>query len=190
MKKQFFYIAAVLVLISISCNNNDKDDSVRATGDSIPDSPPAMNPGDSTVSTSPDTNTQRETPVYMEVKSNKSVKIKRDEQTHSYVNAMTGQPLSFYYDPVNHDTFDSRGRIVSNALLLKNGVYSIDETKLKSKDDAIKMKNDQVKLKMNGVDGTIKDKEIKIKDKDDLYKEKTDSTKLKVKSDKMKMKSK
>ena len=73
-------------------------------------------------------------------------------KTLIYVDVTTRQPLSFYYDPVNHDTFDSRGRIVNNALVLTNGSYTIDETKIKSNKDAFKIKNDQIKLKMDNND--------------------------------------
>ena len=126
----------------------------------------------------------------MDLKTNKAVKFRQDENTHicgcNYPATIVS--LLRYYDPVNHDTSDSRGRIVNNALVLTNGSYTIDETKIKSNNDAFKIKNDQIKLKMDDNDIKMKDGDIKIKDKDDSYKDKIDTTKLKVKDDKMRLK--
>lgn len=127
----------------------------------------------------------------MDLTNNQSISVTMDSVSHQYVDMNTHKPLTYYYDPVVHDTFDSRGRIINNALVLTNDNYTLDETKIKSSDDAIKMKNDEMKMKMdNGGNMKMKDEDVKIKDKDDLYKEKTDSTKLKVKDGDMKVKEK
>lgn len=143
-----------------------------------------------TITTSQATSsTDRAMPVYYDLQTRQPIEVAQDENSRQYADVSTHKPLVFYYDPISLDTFDSRGRLVNNALILTNGDYSLDEAKIKSNDDAFKIKTDEMKMKIEK-DGDMKIKTdgMKIKDKDGKYKEKTVSAKIKVKDGKVKIK--
>lgn len=177
MKSNLMYLAAAIA-VTVSACNNAGDSSTVTTMDS----------SSSATIVTDNPNGSIELPTYMDVISNKPVTVMQDTVSRQYVDMDTHQPLTYYYNPITHDTFDARGRIVNNALVLTNGDYTIDESKIKSNNDDFKMKNGDMKMKMDDGDMKMKDGDMKVKDKDDVYKEKTDSTKLKVKDGKMKIK--
>ena len=172
MKKQFLLIGAVIMMGFAACNDNSTTDSTTGT-----DSAVSTNPGDTIISTTTTTtvrpieNFERRT--FYSVKTKKPVKLRMDTVYHYYVDASTNQqPDYYYYDPATRDTFDYYGRRLNNALILTDGNYTVDETRLTMQTD-------------NTSTG-----DIKIKAKDDKYKEKTDTSKVKVTDGKMKVKKK
>jgi hypothetical protein len=178
MKKQFLFLSAAFLFILGSCNNNAESDTDVTT-----DSSTSVTTAQGTAST--DTRAV----TYYDLQTNAPVEVTRDEKSHQYVEVSTHKPLTFYYDPISRDTFDVRGRLVNNALVLTDGKYTLDEAKVKSDEDAFKIKTDEMKMKMDS-DGDMKMKtdDKKIKDNDQKNKEKTDDSKLKVKDDKIKSK--
>ena len=179
MKKQFLFLSAASLLVLGSCNNNPDSDG-DVTNDSV---------AAATTTLQSNASTDTRGIAYYDLQTNSPVEVTQDEKTHQYVEVSTHKPLTFYYDPVSHDTFDVRGRLVNNALVLTEGKYKVDEAKVKSNEDAFKIKTNEMKMKVES-DGDMKMKtdDKKIKDKDDKYKEKTDDSKLKVKDDKIKVK--
>ena len=174
MKKQFLLIGAVIMMGFAACNDNSTTDSTTST-----DSAVTTNPGDTIISTTTTTTTtvrpieNFERRTFYSVKTKKPVKLRMDTVYHYYVDASTNQqPDYYYYDPATKDTFDYYGRRLNNALILTDGNYTVDETRLTMQTD-------------NTSTG-----DIKIKAKDDKYKEKTDTSKVKVTDDKMKVKKK
>lgn len=182
MKRKLMYLATATALMFSACNDSGNSSTVTTTDSTTM----ATSSNDVGMGNSGNSS---ETLTYVDVITNKPVAVMQDTVSHQYVDMNTHQPLTYYYNPISHDTFDARGRIVNNALVLTNGDYTIDESKIKSNDDAFKMKNGDMKMKMDDDgDMKMKDGDMKVKDKDDLYKEKTDSSKLKVKDGKMKIK--
>lgn len=180
MKKTLFFLITATAISLTACNESSNTES------------------DTTDSTSTVADNSEATPMgasnyvspYLDLKTNQTVNIGRDSVKNVYVNSETNDPLTYYYDPIAHDTFDSRGRLVNNALILTDGNYTTDEVKVKSNDDAFKAKYEDIKVKMDNNSAKMKSDDMKIKDKEDKYKEKTDSTKLKVTDDEIKMKEK
>ncbi len=158
MKNKIFYLFVTTILVATSCDQSGES---------------AIETSDSTTTTAgmDDTNMSGNSDVspYLDLKTNSPVYIDHDSVTHAYVNRDTRQPLSYYYDPITKDTFDARGRIVNNALVLTNGDFTIDEAKVKSNDDAFKAKYEHLKVKAVENSMKIKDEDIKIKAKDDKY---------------------
>lgn len=178
MKKQFLFLSAASLFMLGACNNN-ADTDADATGDSV------------TATTTSQNNASTDTRkvVYYDLQTKAPVEVTQDEKSHQYVEVSTHKPLTFYYDPVSQDTFDVRGRLVNNALVLTDGKYKVDEAKVKSDEDAFKIKTEEMKMKVES-DGDMKMKtdDKKVKSDEDTYKEKTDDSKLKVKDDKVKIK--
>ncbi len=181
MKKQFLLIGTAIIMGFTACNDNSKTETTANA-----DSTVTTNAGDTTVSTTTTTTTTTKTvrPIenferrtFYSVKTKKPVKLRMDTVYHYYVDATTNQqPDYYYYDPATKDTFDYYGRRLNNALIMANGDYTIDESR-------ITMQTDNTSTG-NTMDNT------KVKAKDDKYKEKTDTSKMKVNNDKMKMKKK
>ena len=128
MKKQLIILSGAIVLALGACN------------DSTTTTTPATAPGDTTIQKTTTTTTTTTTvhPIanfehrtFMSVKTGKPVKLRVDTIHHYYVEMETNQqPDYYYFDPVAHDTFDYRGRLLNNALIFNNGNYSIDESGL------------------------------------------------------------
>src|SRR5438045_3431958 len=133
MKKQFFLLGAAAIFGFAACNDNgtstttNKDTTATASGDSA-------------VTTSTTTTTRTAYPIsnfehrtFYSVKTHKPVKLRMDTVNHYYVDVSTNQqPDYYYYDPATKDTFDCWGRRLNNALILNNGDYTIDESRLSS----------------------------------------------------------
>ena len=176
MKKHFLLMGTAIIMGFAACNDNASTDTTNTDSSII-----TTNPGDTTISTTTTTTTTKtvrpienfERRTFYSVKTKKPVKLRMDTVYHYYVDASTNQqPDYYYYDPATKDTFDYYGRRLNNALILTDGNYTVDETRLTMQTD-------------NTSTG-----DIKIKAKDDKYKEKTDTSKVKVTDDKMKVKKK
>ncbi|MEJ7674132.1 MAG: hypothetical protein WKF59_15915 [Chitinophagaceae bacterium] len=182
MKKQFLLIGTFAILSLAACNDNGSATSTTNTDTTT------TNPGDTTIQTTTTTTTTTKTvhPIanfenrtFYNVKTKKPVKLRMDTVMHYYVDVTTNQqPDYYYYDPAAKDTFDYYGRILNNALILNNGDYSLDETRIYNND----MQSPNLDNKMTNTG------DAKTKQKGDMYKEKTDTSKLKVTDDKMKVK--
>jgi vacuolar-type H+-ATPase subunit B/Vma2 len=83
-------------------------------------------------------------------------------------------PVRFYVDLNTKDTIDGETGLIVNNTLLKNsdGVYAIDESKIKSNDTEVINSSENIKVKVYG----------------DKVKIKTDEKKIKINGDEMKMK--
>ena len=173
MKKQLLFLGGIILFGIVACNDTAPTTTTTAT-DSLKTSP-----GDTVVRTTTTTTTTTKTvhPIanfehrtFYSVKSHKPVKLRMDTINHYYVDMTSNsQPDYFYYDPATKDTFDYLGRVVNNALIMNNGDYTIDESRLSDN---------------NGVNTTTPDRtgNYKIKQQDGMYKEKTDTSKLKIKT--------
>ncbi len=179
MKKQFLLIGSALIIGFAACNDNSTETTANT------DSTVMTNAGDTTVSTTTTTTTTKtvrpienfERRTFYSVKTKKPVKLRMDTVYHYYVDASTNQyPDYYYYDPATKDTFDYYGRRLNNALIMNNGDYTIDESRISMETDNSSTGN------------TMGD--TKVKAKDDKYKEKTDTSKMKVTNDKMVIKKK
>ena len=179
MKKQFFLMGAAAILGFAACNDNGTSNTTKT------DSTTTTNPGDTTIQTTTTTTATTKTvhPIanfehrtFYNVKTHKPVKLRMDTVYHYYVDVNTNkEPDYYYYDPATKDTFDYWGRVLNNALMMNNGDYTIDETRLSTENTTTtpvqssdtgtmnstnKMNNGKMKIKQ-------KDDKIKIKSKDD-----------------------
>ena len=183
MKRQSAFITAITFFALSACNPT-------TTTTTTPNSDTMhLNAGDSSMTKTTTTTTTQVTVhqipnfdrrTFYNVKTHKIVKLKIDTVNHYYMDmSSNSKPDYFYYDPIAHDTFDYQGRVVNNALILNNGDYSLDESRLSSstQDMGNNMDTSMHSDHMNNGNS-------KIKQKDDKYKEKTDNSKVKV-TDKM-----
>lgn len=179
MKKQLLLIGTVAVFGFTAC---DDSSSSSTTGT------------DSTTNTNSTTTTNNpggaETKSVTDLRSGQTITIRRDTSTWRYVDVASGSVVGIYFDPVSHDTFDSRGYILNNALMSDNGNWTIVEERLWENPENVKIKDNDMKLKIEDDKMKMKTDDGKIKQEDGKYKEKTDSTKLKVTDDKIKSKDK
>ena len=190
MKKQLIILSGAIVLALGACN------------DSTTTTTPATAPGDTTIQKTTTTTTTTTTvhPIanfehrtFMSVKTGKPVKLRVDTIHHYYVEMETNQqPDYYYFDPVAHDTFDYRGRLLNNALIFNNGNYSIDESRIMDSNNGSTGTTDMENNDNSGTSTSTTDHtgKSKIKQKEDMYKEKTDNSKIKITDDKMKIKTK
>lgn len=179
MKKQFVLLGAAAIFAFAACNDNSKDSTTTNTDTT------ATAHGDSAVQTTTTTTTRTAYPIsnfehrtFYSVKTHKPVKLRMDTVNHYYVDVTTNQqPDYYYYDPATKDTFDYWGRRLNNALILNNGDYTIDESRLSSEyttpqsttpttttttDTSTMNASNAGKTKMKA-----KDDKVKIKSKDD-----------------------
>ncbi|MEO5781689.1 MAG: hypothetical protein ABIQ07_00370 [Ginsengibacter sp.] len=173
MKKQLFLLGCVATLSFAACNDSGTDTTTAK---------------DSTTTTTTQTNTERrgamianfDTRKFMDLKTNKPVKLHWDTVHYYYVDDSGTQPY-YYYDPIAKDTFDYWGRRLNGYITSSNGDYMLDESRMPAMD----MSAPTMDTASTSTSG-----DMKIKSKDDMYKEKTDSSKLKITDDKMKVKKK
>ena len=172
MKKQFLLLGVAAIFGFAACNDSSTD--TTTTTDST-----------ANTATTPTTITRGSeianfsTRTFMDVKTNKPVKLHWDTIHYYYVDESGNQPY-YYYDPSTKDTFDYWGRRLNDYLIYENNDYRIDEARIPPIE--VTVSTDTTTSSASG--------DMKIKAKDDKYKEKTDTSKLKVKEDKMKAKTK
>ncbi|MBA2563012.1 MAG: hypothetical protein H0V14_08885 [Chitinophagaceae bacterium] len=184
MKNQFALMAATVMLLFTACNDESSTSTTTDTDSTT----------NNTITTNNDNVTSGtndfEARSYMDLKTGIPLTLRRDTVTSRYVDVNTGSEVGYYYDPSTSDTFDSRGYILNNSLIMKDGNYTFDETKVMANPDNIKIKEGDSKVKIDHNSMKVKDDDGKIKERGDTYKEKTDSTKIKVTDDKLKVKNK
>ena len=167
MKKQLIYLGATLIFGLTACNENSTNT--------------ANNNGDSTKTTTSTTVGRRianfESRSFVNLKTGKPVKLRYDTVYHYYVDVETNkEPDYYYYDPAAHDTFDYLGRTLNNALIMDNGDYRIDETRIVH--DTV-MVTAPTTTDTTTISTTTNNANTKTKTK-----EKDDKTKTKTKTDK------
>lgn len=187
MKK---YLVIASVVLFAACNDDASTTTTTTSEDSstMSTTPAVASADTATVVTS--TPSAFESRSFVNLETGKAITVRRDTISNNYVDAATNQEVSYYYDPITKDTFDSRGYILNNSLTLTDGKYKVDEVKVSANPDNIKVKDEISKFKADHNSTKAKDDDDKVKEKGDMYKEKTDSTKLKVDDKKMKVKSK
>ena len=134
MHNPLLYFIAAILFFMISCQNMNSASS-KDLAASVNDH--ATDTGEMQI------------PEYYDLQTNRPVDVLKDTNSHQYVDLSTHKPLVYYYEAISHDTFDIRGRIINNALILKDGKYSIDETKIKSDMDAFKARANGMKKGTN-----------------------------------------
>ena len=174
MKKQLFLIGTAAVIGLAACNDNG-----TATKTTTDTTVVATNPGDTTIQTTTTTTTTTkivhpianfEKRTFYNVKTRKPVKLRMDTVLHYYVDVTTNkEPDYYYYDPSAKDTFDYYGRRLNNALIMNNGDYTIEESRLAPEytTNTSTPSADTMNTNMNNNSKT------KIKQKDDKTKIKT-----------------
>lgn len=175
MKKQLFLLGTAAILGFAACNDSATDSTT--TTDST-----ANNMSTATTTTGPTRGTEIanfSSRTFMDVKTNKPIKLRWDAERSYYVDESGSQPY-YYYDPATKDTFDYWGRRLNSYLIFDNGDWRVDEERFST--------GATVTVTDTSTTSTSGTGDLKIKAKDDKYKEKTDSTKLKVTDDKMKVK--
>lgn len=170
-------MGAAAILGFAACNDNSTSDTTKT------DTLTTTNPGDTTIQTTTTTTTTTKTvhPIanfehrtFYNVKTHKPVKLRMDTVLHYYVDVTTNkEPDYYYYDPAVKDTFDYWGRVLNNALIMNNGDYMVDETRLLSPTTPVQTIDT---VRMNSTDKMANGK-MKLKQKDD-------KTKIKTKEDK------
>ena len=177
MKKQFFLLGAAAAILGFAACNDSATDSTTTTDSTA-----------ATTATSTATGPTRGVEIanfsgrtFMDVKTNKPVKLRWDAERYYYVDESGNQPY-YYYDPATKDTFDYWGRRLNDYLIYDNNDYRVDESRIPSIDVNVSTTTDTSTSAASG--------NLKIKATDDKYKEKTDTSKLKVTDDKMKAKKK
>ena len=177
MKKNFTLLAAIAIVGVVACNDANKNSSTSDSVVVIPDN-------SNTTSTTIVRTRVLDNKEVIVLGSNKKLRLRYDTVHYYYVDAATNeQPISYYYDPETKDTFDYRGYNLNNALVFRNGTYSINEEKLMENSYNIEIRdgNKTVITNSNG-------EETKIKENVNSYKEKTDSSKIKITDRKTKTK--
>ncbi len=173
MKKQLL-LASATILVLAACNNGSENTSTNA--DSV------TKTTTTTVTKTTYSKNRLEKAKMVDIKTKKEIVLVYDTVHYYYVDAATKeQPKGYYYDEVSKDTFDYRGYIVNHSLILKDGDYMVDETKLFENPYNVEVKNDIMLAPEANVNK-------KIKDNGKVYKEKTDTSKIKITDRKTKIK--
>lgn len=132
-------------------------------------------------------------PLYVDIYTGEAIDIWFNPQKMMTINRKTNSPIEFYINTSNWDTVYGKGQFVVNNLIHKgdNGLYHLDENKVKLDGDELKIKDGNRKLKIDGDDIKIKENGEKFKYdlKDGEGKVKMDSTKLKADDGEVKLKS-
>jgi hypothetical protein len=198
MKRVFMPLCAIALLSVVSCNQSSTTEAGADSTSTTTTTTSTDAATGSTAAPSAATTTVDENASYVDLKSGKTIKVKKNQETGKYINSETNEPLMYYVNPSTADTFDVQGRVVNNALVKGPEGYTVDETKittdngkLKTQSDGdVKAKEGDVKAKVE-TDGDMKLKsgDSKEKIKDDTYKSKDASGKTKT-TDEGKTKSK
>ncbi len=115
--KKYFVIASVVLFAA--CNDDASTTTTTTSDDSsMMSTTPATAPVDTAkaVASAPSAFESRS---FLDIETGKSITVKRDTISNKYVNAATNREVSYYYDPITKDTFDSRGYILNNSLILR-----------------------------------------------------------------------
>ncbi len=124
-------IASLIIIGMPSCydNNNNTEPYVTKTLDSVNDFTI-----DSSSLIEPPTFVMRPDNTYVDLVTGRKVKVRVDTVSHSIIDVVTRQPVSFFIDPATKDTFDVKGRRVNNALIRGNhNSWTVNENNLNNK---------------------------------------------------------
>ena len=169
MKSKLLAIAIAASIVWTACNGTDTDtttsDSLVSTTTDAPTDNTTTDAG--TGNTTTDASTNRSTSFdesgsYVDLKTNKPIRLKHKEGSEDLVDYETNEPYTyFFYNPATKDTFDRSGNIVNHYLIKTgDGEYTLDGKRWKIKKDSdgdIKMKDgDETKIKYDASSGKTK----------------------------------
>jgi hypothetical protein len=128
--------------------------------------------------------------IYIDLRTGQPVDLYYSPRTNRTYSIVTNEPVDYYVNTVTGDTVYGRGRYIINNYLVRSadGMYSLDDKRIKMDKDDIKMKEGNMKLKMDKGKMKMKDADGKWKMDKDNSKMKTGDMKMKTDSSKMKNK--
>ncbi len=182
MKKTFLLTSASLIILAACNSNSDKtttntDSTIAVNADSV------TKTTTTTVSKTTYSKRRLETAKLVDIKTKQAIVLVYDTVHYYYVDSKTmQQPKSYYFDEATKDTFDYRGYLVNNSLIMKDGDYMVDETKLFENPYNVEVRSN--------ITAAPNPAEVdkKIKTNGNSYKEKTDTSKIKITDNKTKIK--
>jgi hypothetical protein len=120
--------------------------------------------------------------MYLDLNTGQPVDLYYNPRYNRTYSIVTNEPVDYYVNIGTGDTVYGRGRYIINNYLVRStdGMYRLDDKRIKMDKDDIKMKDGNVKFKMD---------KGKMKTKDGDGKMKTDKNDTKIKTDSGKMKS-
>ena len=186
MKCNIFLSAVVLAAVTVtsSCKDND---STTTTTDSV------STTEISTTSGSTRRVVLSESDGYIDLKTGKAIRIKRDTIQNIYL-AEDQTPLDIYVNTTTMDTFWGPEAITVNNALIRDdaGMYIADEMRVERHGDGYKAKSEdgELKVKANENELKIKDGDAKMKSNENEYKYKDDGIKVKSNENETKIKTK
>jgi hypothetical protein len=129
--------------------------------------------------------------IYIDLRTGQPVDLYYSPRTNRTYSIVTNEPVDYYVNTVTGDTVYGRGRYIINNYLVRSadGMYSLDDKRIKMDKDDIKMKDGNMKLKMDKGKMKMKDGDGKWKMDKDNSKMKTGDMKMKQ-ADSTKMKNK
>ena len=168
-RKNFYAAGLVLMTGIVACNNSTPVDSNAATATTTTTTTTiTRHRYAGSFSPKPDTK-------YIDLKTNKEVKISIDTTQGMLVNDETNEPIDLFVEPMTHDTiYALTGTIVNNALIHdESGAVRVDTVKIKTiaipenpaPEPAGKFKEKQSDTKIK-----YKDEDVKIKEKNGVIK--------------------
>lgn len=173
-------MVTALAIVGFAACNNGSETSATEDSSSVTTTTPAGD--ESTTVSSSDTPAFDTSASYVDLKSGKTVRLRRDASTGHVRNQEDDSEVLWYFNPVTNDTFDVSGNVVNNYLIRENGSYRLDEARWKTKtqsDGDLKAKDgDEGKIKLEGDEG-----EGKVKTEDGKVKVKSDGTVKEKKKD-------
>jgi hypothetical protein len=119
--------------------------------------------------------------IYIDLSTGQPVDLYYSPKTNRTYSVVTNEPVDYYINVTTGDTVYGRGRYIVNNYLVRtaDGMYSLDDKRIKMDKNDIKMKDGNMKLKMD------KGK-MKMKDADGKWKMDKDNSKMKTGDMKMK----
>jgi hypothetical protein len=128
--------------------------------------------------------------IYIDLRTGQPVDLYYSPRTNRTYSIVTNEPVDYYVNMATGDTVYGRGRYIINNYLVRtaDGMYRLDDKRIKMDKDDIKMKDGNMKFKMDKGKMKTKDAEGKMKMNKDDSKMKTGDMKMKVDSGKIKTK--
>jgi hypothetical protein len=186
MKKKLIPMVAAMAIVSFSACNNGSNETTST--DSITTSTESSTTNEGASINASGTATFNENASYVDLKTGKTVKLKKNPATGYITNLEDNSEVMYYFNPVTNDTFDRSGYVVNTYLIRGNdGSYTLDESRWKTKldeDGDTKAKDGEGnKIKTDASSNSVKIKTDSTKEKMDnnSYKSKTPEGKVKVK---------
>ncbi|WP_207511521.1 hypothetical protein [Longitalea luteola] len=100
---------------------------------------------------------------YIDLRTGQPVELYYDAKTRRTYSATTNEPIDFYVNSTTGDTVYGRGRYIVNNYIMRgaDGMYKLDESRIRISKDEIKIKDGTKKFKME--EGKMKMKDDKQK---------------------------